>query len=91
MLFPTQATLSTMFPSLVPPAPQPHTTPLKSYDHLYPIASMSDKASALSHEAQAELQKASKIAQEKTGAIPPYSTKYYAACVIGGLLACVGI
>ena len=49
------------------------------------------KASALSEEAQKELQKASSAAQAKTGQIELYSAKYYAACTFGGLVACVGI
>ena len=47
------------------------------------------KAGQLSAEAQAELSKASAAAQAKTGGIELYSGKYYAACVLGGVLACV--
>lgn len=48
------------------------------------------KANALSQEAQREIQKASAAAQAKTGQIELYSAKYYAACIAGGLVACVG-
>ena len=48
------------------------------------------KANALSQEAQREIQNASAAAQAKTGQIELYSAKYYAACITGGLVACVG-
>jgi len=34
-------------------------------------------------------EKASAIAQAKTGGIELYSGKYYASCTVGGILACV--
>ncbi len=34
-------------------------------------------------------EKASAKAQAKTGGIELYSGKYYAACTVGGILACV--
>lgn len=46
------------------------------------------KAEQLSDAAKKELQKASSIAQEKTGKIELYSAKYYATCTFGGLMAC---
>ncbi|KAI5799007.1 mitochondrial phosphate carrier protein 2 [Geopyxis carbonaria] len=52
----------------------------------FPIASMSDKARALSKEAQAELKAAA--GKAGGGGIEMYSGKYYAACILGGLLAC---
>jgi solute carrier family 25 phosphate transporter 3 len=48
-----------------------------------------DKANALSAEATKEFEKASAKAQAKTGQIELYSAKYYAACTVGGLMACV--
>lgn len=51
---------------------------------------MKAKAGALSSEAQNELKRSSRIVQAKTGNIELYSAKYYAACSLGGLLACVG-
>lgn len=60
---------------------------------LYPAYSVVDdaknKAQKLSAEATREFEAASKKAQEKTGHIPLYSGKYYAACTFGGLMACV--
>jgi solute carrier family 25 phosphate transporter 3 len=47
------------------------------------------KAIELSSAAQAEYEKASQKAQAKAGAIELYSAKYYAACTVGGILACV--
>lgn len=52
---------------------------------------MKSKAGSLSNEAQKEIQKASQVAQAKAGKIELYSAKYYAACTLGGMLACVGI
>ena len=49
------------------------------------------RATQLSVEAANEYQKASQAAQAKAGKIELYSGKYYAACTLGGLLACVGI
>lgn len=47
-----------------------------------------NKAAGLSDAAQKELQKASAMAQAKTGTIELYSGKYYATCTFGGLMAC---
>ncbi|KEF60062.1 uncharacterized protein A1O9_04912 [Exophiala aquamarina CBS 119918] len=47
-----------------------------------------DKAVELSEAAQKEYNKASQKAQAKAGAIELYSAKYYAACTVGGILAC---
>ena len=63
-------------------------------DDDFPIWSAVDdvksKAGQLSEEAQKEYSKASATAQAKAGAIELYSGKYYAACTLGGILACVG-
>ena len=60
---------------------------------LYPawsaVDDMKHKAEHLSEEAKREIQKASQAAQAKAGKIELYSPKYYAACTLGGLLACV--
>ncbi len=48
-----------------------------------------NKAIELSEAAQAEYNKASQKAQAKAGGIELYSAKYYAACTVGGILACV--
>lgn len=47
------------------------------------------KADAFAHEAAREYEVVSHKAQEKTGKIEPWTAKYYAACTVGGLLACV--
>lgn len=47
------------------------------------------KADAFAHEAAREFDVASHKAQEKTGKIEPWTPKYYAACTVGGMLACV--
>lgn len=56
----------------------------------YSIADDAKKeAKKLSEEATREFEKASARAQKATGGIQMYSGKYYAACTMGGLLACV--
>ena len=104
LLFPTQDTLHDVFhpkvwgpsaasrgqnlsssvSSRIPPSP--------SHD-LYTAWSVVDdaknKGKALSAEATKEFEKASAKAQAKAGHIELYSAKYYAACTVGGLLACV--
>jgi hypothetical protein len=47
------------------------------------------KADALAKEAAREYEVASKTAQSKTGKIEPWTAKYYAACIFGGMMACV--
>ena len=99
LLLPTQETLRDVFATRAP-FPQPasiseaqkqHETPRSS---LFPAFSavddMKSKAGALSKEAQEEINKASHAAQAKAGKIELYSAKYYAACTLGGLIACVG-
>ena len=46
-------------------------------------------ADSLAKEATREFNLASEKVQAKTGHIEPWSPKYYAACTVGGLLACV--
>lgn len=48
------------------------------------------KADAFAKEASREFNVVSQKAQAKTGKIEPWTPKYYAACTVGGLLACVG-
>ena len=50
-----------------------------------------DKAVELTDSAAKEYSKASNKAQAKVGGIELYSAKYYAACTVGGILACVSI
>ena len=92
-LFPSITTLSATFPTAISQPRRETPPPLKSYSKYYPFASVTDdvknKAHKLSDEAQRELAKASKATQAKTGQIELYSAKYYVACTIGGLMACV--
>ena len=50
---------------------------------------VNDKAVELTDNAAKEYEKASSKAQAKVGGIELYSGKYYAACTVGGILACV--
>ena len=100
LTFPTQNTLQQLFVARSPWSQQqlpPLEATQSSYrarKDLFPAWSAADdvksKASQLSNEAQKEFQKASSLAQAKAGKIELYSAKYYAACTLGGLLACVG-
>ena len=98
LLFPTQGTLHDIFNPPTPfsraQRPAEHKrTRLQARSELYPAWSVVDdvkkKAHDLSVEASKEFEKASAKAQAKAGTIELYSTKYYAACTFGGLLACV--
>ncbi|KAH8602538.1 mitochondrial phosphate carrier protein 2 [Bisporella sp. PMI_857] len=99
LLFPTQDTLHDVFHPKVlgwRPAQQvaPPRSPSSQPRTISPYAAWSvvddakNKASALSAEATKEFEKASAAARGKTGNIELYSAKYYAACTVGGLLAC---
>ncbi|KAJ5965442.1 mitochondrial phosphate carrier protein [Penicillium waksmanii] len=46
------------------------------------------KAASIGKEAAREFEHASEKAQQKTGKIEPWSAQYYAACTVGGMLAC---
>ena len=101
MIFPTSSAINEVFsrrhPLTAARSQDSNLKPLqiKSASSRFSIWSVSEdaksKANALSEEAQREIQKASAAAQAKTGQIELYSTKYYAACIFGGLVACVGI
>lgn len=75
------------------PEPRPKRTPLQARPELYTAWSVVDdaknRANALSAEARKEFEKGSAKALGKTSTIELYSPTYYAACVMGGLLACV--
>jgi hypothetical protein len=90
-LFPSQDVARESFRS--PLTLQPKPTPYQARPELYGAWSVIDdaknKAQKLSKEAQAEFDKASSAARGNTGKIELYSGKYYAACTVGGLLACV--
>lgn len=92
---PATSTLADVFPSPLSSREQRKkgSLPAFSASRMYPYASIQEdaksKAQKLSKEAQAEFEKASKAAQKKAGHIELYSAKYYAACTVGGLFACV--
>ncbi|MCJ1283772.1 hypothetical protein MMC26_003103 [Xylographa opegraphella] len=97
LLFPTQATLQEIFATqstLYQRSVQSESSslPQQPGKDLFPAWSAVDdvksKAGQLSNEAQREISKASAAAQAKAGHIELYSMKYYAACTLGGLLAC---
>ncbi|KAI1499207.1 mitochondrial carrier domain-containing protein [Biscogniauxia marginata] len=93
-LFPSQRTLQQTFSSPLHSEPARPSKPSRyqARPELYGAYSVVDdaknKAHKLSAEAQQEIDKASKAAQSKAGSIELYSPKYYAACTVGGLLAC---
>lgn len=95
-LIPTAATICQAFAQTSPfQAPQSaqRSSKYAAQEHLYNAWSVADdaknKAGQLSEKAAAEFEKASSAAQAKAGKIELYTPKYYAACVVGGLLACV--
>lgn len=98
--FPSQATLAaafapaTPFPQLHNRTRQPtgsrHQVPTGVYGAWSVAEDAKNKASQLSDAAVKEFEKASDSAQSKAGKIEMHSAKYYAACVTGGILACVG-
>ena len=57
------------------------------------VEDLKKKADTLGHELGDEVAKeydiASHKAQNATGHIEPFTPKYYGACIVGGLLACV--
>ena len=59
------------------------------FDYYSMVDDAKDKAKKLSAEATKDFEKASAKAQSATGHIELYSPKYYAACTLGGLMACV--
>lgn len=93
-LFPTQAVVSQSFLPTSPfykptPSPAPHPQKRPLFSAWSAADTVKDKAHQLSAEAQREYEVASQKAQAKAGKIELYSGKYYAACVVGGILACV--
>lgn len=98
IIFPAQNTLAEVFRSSSPfSRPKPKDSirehPLRSpiFSAWSAVDTVKEKAGELSNEAAREFEKASSIAQQKAGVIELYSPKYYAACTIGGILACVGV
>jgi solute carrier family 25 phosphate transporter 3 len=76
-----------------PKEPKPAGAPGSIRREPFPAWSVIDeskkKADAFTKEAAREFDVASQKAQSKTGKIEPWTPKYYAACTVGGLLACV--
>ncbi|KAJ5624214.1 mitochondrial carrier [Penicillium lagena] len=64
---------------------QPRREPFPAWSA---IEETKKKADAFAKEAAREYDVASKKAQEKAGKIEPWSAKYYAACTMGGMMAC---
>lgn len=95
-IFPNTDTLANTFGSRHPlfgshiEAQKPAATPMDR--PLFPAWSAIDdvkhKAEAVGKSASKELDKASAKVQSKAGHIELYSTKYYASCIFGGLMAC---
>lgn len=97
IIFPAQNTLCEVFGSSSPFSRLKPKAPIREHPLKNPIFSAwsavdtaKDKAGELSNEAVREFEKASTKAQQKAGKIELYSPKYFAACTIGGILACVG-
>ena len=93
-LFPSQSTISQSFLPTSPffrpdPIPAPHPQKRPIFSAWSAADTVKDKAKELSTEATREIEKASAKAQAKAGKIELYSGKYYAACTVGGILACV--
>lgn len=93
-LFPSAAVISQNFmpaSCFFKPKPEP-STPHPQKRPIFPAWSaadtVKDKAQELGAEASREFNKASQAAQAKAGKIELYSGKYYAACTVGGILAC---
>jgi solute carrier family 25 (mitochondrial phosphate transporter), member 3 len=93
-LYPRQETLQSVFSNpILSSRSRGGASPYQARSELYGAWSVVDdaknKAQKLSAEAAKEFEKASAKAQSKTGKIELYSGKYYAACTVGGLMACV--
>lgn len=98
-LFPTQSCLNEVFASQSPfsrPAPKLRSSehPLKrpifsAWSVAETAESAKAKAGQLTDAAVDKYEIASAKAQAKSGNIELYSGKYYAACTVGGILACV--
>jgi len=91
-LFPSASIICQAFSNARPVSTKPSRVPDHAREDLYHNFSVVDdaksKANQLSAAAQKELDKASSKIQAKTGHIELYSPKFYAACTLGGLLAC---
>ncbi|KAI1617729.1 MC family mitochondrial carrier protein [Exophiala viscosa] len=88
-LFPSSSVLCQAFTPTSPyyKPPDPATKPRQDRA-VFTAWSAADSAKELSEAAQNEYARASEKAQAKVGGIELYSAKYYAACTVGGILAC---
>jgi hypothetical protein len=97
MMFPSDSVIANAFSSQHPLKRQPHATDAADLRKREPFPAWSviedtkKKADAFGKEAAREFDIVSQKAQAKTGKIEPWTPKYYAACTVGGLLACVRI
>lgn len=80
-MFPSEDVIAHVFASPSTPQSQPDTPALKRREP-FPAWSVAEEATR-------EIEAASKSVQAKAGKIEPWTAKYYAACTVGGLLACV--
>ena len=97
-MFPTPSTLlqafsgCSAFAQSVPENPSQRAAKWNARHELYTAWSVGDeasrKATKLSDAAVAEFEKASSKAQAKVGGVELYSAKFYAACTVGGIMAC---
>ncbi|KAL2207229.1 mitochondrial phosphate carrier protein 2 [Sarocladium strictum] len=89
-LFPKGDTLQGSFysPMAQTDKPSPYLARPDLYNAWSVVDDAKDKALKVGNEATQGLEKAASTAQAKTGKIELYSGKYYAACTVGGLLAC---
>ena len=91
-LYPSQSAINQSFLPTSPfyrPATTPHPQQRPIFSAWSAADTVKDKAQELGAEAAKEYEKASQKAQAKAGHIELYSGKYYAACTVGGILACV--
>ncbi|RAH60731.1 mitochondrial phosphate carrier protein [Aspergillus piperis CBS 112811] len=95
-MFPSEGDIARAFASKSPlgqsqQAQQPEAAGLKRrqpFPAWNVVEDIEKKADAIAKEASREFEVASQKAQAKTGKIEPWTPKYYAACTVGGMLAC---
>jgi solute carrier family 25 (mitochondrial phosphate transporter), member 3 len=92
MLFPSQGVIYNSFLPASPfykAAPVEHPQKRPIFSSWSAADTVKDKAEQVAADASKQYEKASNKAQAKVGGIELYSGKYYAACVVGGIIACV--
>ena len=88
-VFASQHPSSRMQRDTTPAAPRPMKRDV--FSAWSAVDNVKSEADALGKEVSKEYDIASHKAQAATGHIEPFTGKYYAACIFGGLLACVSI